>query len=320
MAILIGTLTLTAFFSAQGASVLVGHWSIPIENTPSIERSRTETNLVSAGRAPRDPWPILERNIFDSETGPILKNPPVDPDLDADTETAETELEADKPLLPCATEVRLVGSVRYPGRPDLSFASIAGSSGTALLYRTGMEIDGNELLDIFSTHVVLRPGRDTPCLALMFDTESKATPNGGRTTPREDRPVRVSPSRRRQGAISDEELESGISRVSDSQFNVTRSLLDKILENQADLIRTARIIPHEENGRVIGVKLYGIRRNSLLGRLGLQNGDMMRTINGFDMSQPDSALEAYSRLRNADNLSVALIRRGNPMTVDYNIR
>ena len=85
-------------------------------------------------------------------------------------------------------------------------------------------------------------------------------------------------------------------------------------------MRTARIIPHEENGRTVGVKLYGIRRNSLLGRLGLQNGDMLRTINGYDMTSPDSALEAYSRLRGANNLSVNVVRRGNPMALEYNIQ
>ena len=84
-------------------------------------------------------------------------------------------------------------------------------------------------------------------------------------------------------------------------------------------MRSARVVPHEENGRVVGVKLYGIRRSSLLGKLGIQNGDMLRTINGFDMSAPDSALEAYAKLRSARNLSVAVVRRGAAVTMEYQI-
>ena len=57
--------------------------------------------------------------------------------------------------------------------------------------------------------------------------------------------------------------------MSDTNYTVTRGLVDRLLANQAELMRTARIIPHEEGGRTVGVKLYGIRRNSLLGRLGL---------------------------------------------------
>ncbi len=131
-----------------------------------------------------------------------------------------------------------------------------------------------------------------------------------------ERPERPS----REGSISSSDLETGITRNSDSNFTIQRGLVDQILQNQAELMRTARIIPHEENGRVVGVKMYGIRRNSLLGRLGVQNGDMLRTINGYDMSSPDSALEAYARLRTADHLTLSIVRRGSPATIDYNIQ
>ena len=115
-------------------------------------------------------------------------------------------------------------------------------------------------------------------------------------------------------------MEAGINRVSDTSFNVQRTFVDQILAHQGELMRTARIIPHEQGGRVVGVKMYGIRRSSLLGKLGLQNGDMLRTINGFDMGSPDSALEAYARLRNADHLSLQVVRRGQPTTIDYSIQ
>ena len=116
------------------------------------------------------------------------------------------------------------------------------------------------------------------------------------------------------------ELDRGITKVSERSYTIERGLVDRLLANQAALMRTARVIPHEEGGRVVGVKLYGIRRNSLLGRLGVQNGDMLRTINGYDMSSPDSALEAYARLRTADHLTLSVVRRGQPTTIDYNIR
>jgi general secretion pathway protein C len=117
----------------------------------------------------------------------------------------------------------------------------------------------------------------------------------------------------------DAELDQGIKQVSETKYSVRRSLVDKLLQNQSELIKQARVVPHEENGRVVGVKLYGIRKSSLFGKLGLQNGDMLRTINGFDMSSPDSALEAYTKLRSASNLSLAIVRRGNAVTMDYNI-
>ena len=66
-------------------------------------------------------------------------------------------------------------------------------------------------------------------------------------------------------------------------------------ENQAELMRSARIVPEQENGKVVGIRLFGIRPETLLGTLGLENGDRLQTINGFDMASPEKALEAMRR-------------------------
>jgi general secretion pathway protein C len=122
------------------------------------------------------------------------------------------------------------------------------------------------------------------------------------------------------GGISEAEMDQNIKAVSEGKYVVQKTFVDKILQNQAQLMSSARIVPHEENGQVVGVKMYGIRRNSLLGKLGMQNGDLLRTINGFEMSSPDTALEAYARLRSASNLSVAVVRRGQAMNLTYDVQ
>src|SRR5690606_34061284 len=99
-------------------------------------------------------------------------------------------------------------------------------------------------------------------------------------------------------------------------YNIDRGVVDKILENQADLMRQARIVPEQENGRVVGIRLYGVRQETLLGVLGMENGDRLQTINGYDMSSPEKALAAYARLRTADRLTISLARRGQSMNVD----
>ncbi len=149
----------------------------------------------------------------------------------------------------------------------------------------------------------------------MFEEEEGAPARA----PAVSRPVAAKRVDERNAGLSDEELTDGIERISDTKFNIQRGLVDKVLANQGSLMKSARVIPHEEDGRVTGVKLYGIRRNSLLGRLGVRNGDMLRTINGFSMTSPDTALEAYSRLRSADKLTLAIKRQNKEMTIDYNI-
>jgi general secretion pathway protein C len=86
------------------------------------------------------------------------------------------------------------------------------------------------------------------------------------------------------------------------------------------LMRTARIVPEKEGDKVVGIRLYGVRPDTLLGVLGMENGDRLQTINGFDMASPEKALEAYARLRTAEKLVVQVNRRGQPVNLDYNIK
>ncbi len=52
----------------------------------------------------------------------------------------------------------------------------------------------------------------------------------------------------------------------------------------------------------------------------MENGDRLQTINGVDMTSPEKALEAYARLRTADQLVVQVNRRGSNMNLYYNIK
>jgi general secretion pathway protein C len=47
---------------------------------------------------------------------------------------------------------------------------------------------------------------------------------------------------------------------------------------------------------------------------------VLSTVNGLELASPDQALDAYAKLRNASHFSVALIRRGRPLTLVYQIR
>jgi general secretion pathway protein C len=113
---------------------------------------------------------------------------------------------------------------------------------------------------------------------------------------------------------------SKIQKVSAREFNVDRAVVDEVLENRAGLMKGVRIFAEQLNGRVVGIRLLGIRPDTLLGTLGFENGDLLETINGFDMTSPEKTLEAYPHLRMADHLVVQVNRRGQSTTIDFNIK
>ena len=108
-----------------------------------------------------------------------------------------------------------------------------------------------------------------------------------------------------------------IQKVSETEFSIDHSVVDEIMENQGTLMRSARIVPEQQNGETVGIRLFGIRPDTLLGTLGLQNGDRLEEINGFKMGSPEQALEAYARLRTAGSLKIQINRRGKTMNLDY---
>ena len=319
IAIVVGTLLLCALFLAQGTTALLASAFLPLDPQVAPARVRRPASLAGSADERADGTDVLRRNIFDSETGDLTAQPVV---ATADDAEEPVVVDPNAPPPPCEGSIRLVGALVNARHPEWSFASIAGPDGKALLYRAGMSIEGREIMGIGMDQVFMRPSSGSLCTLAMF-----APPQAGEAPRVAAAPSTPAAVVRRggeeesdEGGISSSDMEAGINRVSDTEFTVARGLVDQLLENQAELMRTARIIPHQEGGRTVGVKLYGIRRNSLLGRLGLQNGDMLRTINGYDMTSPDSALEAYSRLRGANNLTVAVVRRGQAMNIDYNIQ
>ena len=108
--------------------------------------------------------------------------------------------------------------------------------------------------------------------------------------------------------------------LSDTSYDIDRGLVDKILLDPSVVARQARIVPSIKDGKANGFKMYAIRPNSVFAKIGLQNGDTIQSINGFDMSSPDKALEVYTKVRSASNLSISILRRGQPVQMEYSIK
>jgi general secretion pathway protein C len=320
------TLLLSAMLTARGTTQLVAATLLPVK----VESDKTGVRHLASHTEPPPLSPVeigravLDRNIFDSQTGPMSWDAPVaavDPTAPGEDGTPSAP-EMDGEPGPCGGTLRLVATTVVPRRPELSFASIStGVEGKSMLYRQGMQVEGHEVVGIREQRVFLRPSGRPLCQTAMFVPPPSAAPPPAQPVPPpgpnagEEKPPPPPKS-----SISEEELNAGISQVSDTNYTVSRQLLDKVLSAQSELMRAARVIPYEENGRVVGVKVYGIRRAALLGKLGIQNGDVLRTINGFDLSSPDSALEAYTKLRSMDHFSIAMIRRGSARTMEYQVK
>ena len=85
-------------------------------------------------------------------------------------------------------------------------------------------------------------------------------------------------------------------------------------------MRFLRIVPVQQDGKVVGLQLFGIRPDTILGILGFEPGDRLQSVNGFDLTSPENALQALARLRTADHLTVQVNRRGRDTNLDFNVK
>lgn len=306
------TLALTSiasFFGARGVGNLFGASLGPDDKQLASVPMSTKAVPTASGATEKatSADPILSRNAFDSQTGPLLGAT----GIDLPGSGAQVDL-SDPMNAPMCEGVKVL-IIAASSDPDWSFAAMQSPGDQkSVLRRRGGDFGGKKIEFVGWDRVWLDNGGQL-CQAKLFNPEAPPS-----TTPA---PIAQSmpPTRGGPGSVP-EDIKKGIQRVSATEFNVDRSVVDKVLENQAELMKQARIVPEQENGKVVGIRLFGVRPDTLLGVLGMENGDRLQSINGFDMTSPEKALEAYARLRTADHMTVSVNRKGSNMNLDYNIK
>jgi type II secretory pathway component PulC len=107
--------------------------------------------------------------------------------------------------------------------------------------------------------------------------------------------------------------------VSEHHYRVPRKFFDEMLEDPDATMREVRVVPVTSGNRVTGLRLFGLRPKTRLAALGFQNGDQLESLNGEPLTTPEQALSAYAAARNADDLRVKLLRRGQSIVLRYDL-
>ena len=110
-----------------------------------------------------------------------------------------------------------------------------------------------------------------------------------------------------------------IKKIDDTHYEIDKALIGKVIANPMAIAKSARVVTAMKNGKADGFKLYAIRPDSPLAKLGLQSGDTLEGVNGFELNSVNQALEIYTKLQDSTSLQVTIQRRGKDMTLNYAI-
>jgi len=103
--------------------------------------------------------------------------------------------------------------------------------------------------------------------------------------------------------------------LAQNEYLVSRSFLMGGLGDHS----SARLLPHEVDGITLGVRVFGMRQDSRAARLGIPNGDTVVSVNGISIAEPNSALQAYTAVRDSTSAELVLLRRGRRVMLRYTI-
>ncbi|MCA9592910.1 MAG: general secretion pathway protein GspC [Myxococcales bacterium] len=299
-----------AYFQASGVSELVG---ASLEPSARPVPPRAPPPALHQQRPP-DAKAILDRNPFDSVTGPLGRVPEI--------ELAKKKPEHVDPLHAPECKGLTVSITTESPDPSWSLAVIQGPGEKhGRLRRIGDTVGDKRVAYIGFNRLEQSPtvwleSTSGLCQSYLFDDEP--APAKPKPKPTLKKPPRR-PARRVPPAAP-KSIADKIHRVSATEFNVDRSVVDTVVEQYSKLLKNVLVRPVQKNGRVVGMRVLRIRPDTLLGKLGLANGDVIQSINGFQLSAPDKALQAYARLRTASNIALKVERKGKPMTIDLHIQ
>lgn len=106
----------------------------------------------------------------------------------------------------------------------------------------------------------------------------------------------------------------------ENQFVVAEREVDDALSNLPLLLTQARAVPYFKDGQSIGLRLFAIKSGSIFEKIGLRNGDVLRSVNGNGLGDITQAVKIFEQLKNQRSINVQLERGGAPLEFKYDIQ
>ena len=288
-AIVLANLALIALAAYFTAGLFYQIWGIQLQ--PSEPAIAEKSSLVGTKRLSPKPYSayrsILQRDLFKTQKEPVTPDKKTDVNLE---KLEETKL-----------KLKLWGTVT--GDKDKSYAVIENTQKREQnLYRVGDSIQNATLKIILKSKVVLSVNGKDEMLAMEEIKQSGARSRvvaGGSRVPRQ----------------------TGAGGVRRQRVSLRRTMINDAIEDVSKLMTQVKITPKMgEDGQQEGLAMSNIKPNSIFRRMGLRNGDVLKSVDGQSIQSVDDALKLYDQLKSADKVSVQIMRRGAERTIEYNIR
>ncbi len=175
------------------------------------------------------------------------------------------------------------------------------------LYREGDAIQNAQIKLILRKKVVLSVNGKDEILLMEEEKNQRAMASAS------------APSSRDTGMPEEPEYTYG-SEADQSTVSIDREEINSALKNINQLMSQVKVRPHFENGQPSGLIVSHIRPKSIFSEMGLQNGDIVKGVNGNQIQSVDDALKFYENLKSSSSVDLQIERGGELMSIAYQIQ
>ena len=257
---------------------------VPPAKEAEVKTVNKETSKI---RRPFEDYKIIfERNLFNISAKEQV------------TQKRGKEILKNPAEIPISTSgMELIGT--FVGSPKTSTALIK-ADGEVDAYHTGETVKGATILNINRREVII--DNNGSIEKLVMEELSKSVNVAAPQASPPAAPVDL----------------SGIQQVASNKWVIDRKKVP--IKNINTFMRQCRLIPHSVLGRPAGFKITGIIKGSIIDKIGLIDGDIIKRVNNDEIKMPDDVYRAYQSLQSENRIVLDIERNGAVTPLSYEVK
>ncbi len=110
-----------------------------------------------------------------------------------------------------------------------------------------------------------------------------------------------------------------VKKTGGNSFQVNRSDVYSHLQKLPEILNQAKVVPHYEDGKIIGWRFSSVDKGSVIESLGFSKGHIIREVDGETITSPEKAIELYERLKSRSAVKILVEKNGKEVYYEYNV-
>lgn len=106
----------------------------------------------------------------------------------------------------------------------------------------------------------------------------------------------------------------------EGQWVVDQRAMSGVFDNMDKVLTDARFTPYVSEGKLSGFKVSEIKAKGVFSLIGLQDGDVVLSINEYKLDSPGKVTQILGGLKGESEVKVDILRGAQPRTLRYQIR